>query len=291
MLGLYEHLERELDDGRASSIRRRSGRRWCRTCARRSAGRSFSDQEVRTFRGVVTALSKGRGRVLAKLGRSRRPRAGRRRMSLPRPAGRPADPDHPGADGRAPRSTRWPLAVSQAGGLGILAAAGVAPDEIEAGGRARSAAARDAPFGGEPADGAAPAAPAPAEVDAALARLAPWYAELGVPLPARPNHFAQDFEAQLAAVIARRAAGGLLHLRHPDARPRWRPCRRPGPMWSARPPRSPRRAPGPTSAPTGSAPRASRPAATAATSWPRSRPAWSGPWRWSPPSARPSTCR
>ncbi|MEP6967818.1 MAG: RNA methyltransferase, partial [Pseudomonadota bacterium] len=31
-------------------------------------GRSrLSDQEVRTFRGVVTALAKGRGRVLAKL--------------------------------------------------------------------------------------------------------------------------------------------------------------------------------------------------------------------------------
>jgi len=27
----------------------------------------LTDQEVRTFRGVVTALSKGRGRVLAKL--------------------------------------------------------------------------------------------------------------------------------------------------------------------------------------------------------------------------------
>ncbi|HEY0053183.1 MAG TPA: RNA methyltransferase, partial [Caulobacteraceae bacterium] len=27
----------------------------------------FSDQEVNTFRGVITALSKGRGRVLAKL--------------------------------------------------------------------------------------------------------------------------------------------------------------------------------------------------------------------------------
>jgi tRNA/rRNA methyltransferase len=27
----------------------------------------MSEQEVRTFRGVVTALSKGRGRVLAKL--------------------------------------------------------------------------------------------------------------------------------------------------------------------------------------------------------------------------------
>ena len=27
----------------------------------------MTDQEVRTFRGVITALSKGRGRVLAKL--------------------------------------------------------------------------------------------------------------------------------------------------------------------------------------------------------------------------------
>jgi tRNA/rRNA methyltransferase len=28
---------------------------------------AFTDQEVRTFRGIVTALSKGRGRVLEKL--------------------------------------------------------------------------------------------------------------------------------------------------------------------------------------------------------------------------------
>jgi nitronate monooxygenase len=42
--------------------------------------------------------------------------------------------------------------------------------------------------------------PAPGEIDAALARLAPWYAELGVPLPAPPNRFSQDFAAQLAAV-------------------------------------------------------------------------------------------
>ena len=32
---------------------------------------SFSDQEVRTFRGVVTALSRGRGRVLDKLAREK----------------------------------------------------------------------------------------------------------------------------------------------------------------------------------------------------------------------------
>jgi tRNA/rRNA methyltransferase len=32
---------------------------------------SMTDQEVRTFRGVVTALSRGRGRVLAKLAAQR----------------------------------------------------------------------------------------------------------------------------------------------------------------------------------------------------------------------------
>jgi tRNA/rRNA methyltransferase len=31
----------------------------------------FNDQEVRTLRGVVTALSRGRGRVLEKLARQR----------------------------------------------------------------------------------------------------------------------------------------------------------------------------------------------------------------------------
>lgn len=37
-------------------------------------------------------------------------------------------------------------------------------------------------------------------VEAALARLAPWYAELGAPLPAAPNRFSHDFAAQLAAL-------------------------------------------------------------------------------------------
>jgi tRNA/rRNA methyltransferase len=66
MLGLYEHLEAELDaagffhppEKRASMVRN----------LRVALGRArFTDQEARTFRGVVTALSKGRGRVLAKL--------------------------------------------------------------------------------------------------------------------------------------------------------------------------------------------------------------------------------
>ena len=39
---------------------------------RSALGRAqFSDQEVRTFRGVITALSRGRGRVLEKLARQK----------------------------------------------------------------------------------------------------------------------------------------------------------------------------------------------------------------------------
>ena len=66
MLGLYEHFERELDD--AGFFHPPEKRPSMVQNLRSALGRaSFSDQEVRTFRGVVTALSKGRGRVLAKL--------------------------------------------------------------------------------------------------------------------------------------------------------------------------------------------------------------------------------
>jgi tRNA/rRNA methyltransferase len=66
MLGLYEHLEAELDaagffhppEKRPSMIRN------LRVALSRAR---FTDQEARTFHGVVTALAKGRGRVLAKL--------------------------------------------------------------------------------------------------------------------------------------------------------------------------------------------------------------------------------
>jgi len=66
MLGLYEHLEAELDtagffhppEKRPSMIRN------LRVALSRAR---LSDQEARTFHGVVTALAKGRGRVLAKL--------------------------------------------------------------------------------------------------------------------------------------------------------------------------------------------------------------------------------
>ena len=68
LMGLYEHLERELDtagffhppEKTPSMVQN----------LRSALGRArFTDQEVRTLRGVVTALSRGRGKVLEKLAR------------------------------------------------------------------------------------------------------------------------------------------------------------------------------------------------------------------------------
>ena len=68
--GLYGHLEGELDlagffhpeEKRPSMVRN------LRAIFARSL---LNEQEVRTLRGVITALSKGRGRVLAKLAAKR----------------------------------------------------------------------------------------------------------------------------------------------------------------------------------------------------------------------------
>jgi tRNA/rRNA methyltransferase len=66
LAGMYRHLETELDaagffhppEKRASMVRN----------LRVALGRAgFNDQEVRTLRGVITALSHGRGKVLEKL--------------------------------------------------------------------------------------------------------------------------------------------------------------------------------------------------------------------------------
>ena len=70
LVGLYEQLEHELDGGgffyppekRTSMVRN----------LRVALGRAnLTEQEVRTWRGVVTALAQGRGRVLAKLAAKR----------------------------------------------------------------------------------------------------------------------------------------------------------------------------------------------------------------------------
>ncbi len=66
MLGLYEHLEKDLDtSGFFHPIEKRPS--MVRNLRVMLARANLTDQEVRTFRGVITALSKGRGRVLAKL--------------------------------------------------------------------------------------------------------------------------------------------------------------------------------------------------------------------------------
>ncbi|HEX5379008.1 MAG TPA: nitronate monooxygenase [Phenylobacterium sp.] len=91
-------------------------------------------------------------------------------------------------------------AVCEAGGMGALAAGALAPADI---GPAVEAfrARTSAPFGVNLL--MAPSArPDAATVAAALERLAPWYAELGEAVPAAPNDFAPDFQAQLDAVIA-----------------------------------------------------------------------------------------
>jgi tRNA/rRNA methyltransferase len=70
MSGLYEHFETELEaagffhppEKKSAMVRN------LRVALSRAR---FTDQEVRTFRGVITALSKGRGRVLAKLAAKR----------------------------------------------------------------------------------------------------------------------------------------------------------------------------------------------------------------------------
>ncbi len=91
------------------------------------------------------------------------------------------------------------LAVSRAGALGSFGAGAMTPADIEAE-CVRFRAATDAPFGVnlfviEPAN------PSTGEVDAAIERLRPWYEQLGLDVPAAPNDFAPDFQAQFAALV------------------------------------------------------------------------------------------
>lgn len=91
------------------------------------------------------------------------------------------------------------LAVSRAGGLGSVGAGAMAPADIEAE-CARFRAATGAPFGVN-LFVIAPARPSAEEVDAAIERLRPWYERLGLEVPAAPNDFAPDFQAQFAALV------------------------------------------------------------------------------------------
>lgn len=70
MLGLYEHLEHELDEAGFFHPPEKKPSMVQNLRAALARAR-FSDQEVRTFRGVVTALSRGRGKVLEKLAKQK----------------------------------------------------------------------------------------------------------------------------------------------------------------------------------------------------------------------------
>jgi nitronate monooxygenase len=101
-------------------------------------------------------------------------------------------------------SVAMAIAVSRAGAFGSIAAAALGPAEIGAA-AAEVRAGTDAAFQINllvPG----PGRPAASEVDAALARLKPWYEEAGVPLPEAPNVFAQDLDAQIEAIVQARPA-------------------------------------------------------------------------------------
>jgi nitronate monooxygenase len=93
-------------------------------------------------------------------------------------------------------------AVSNAGGLGSFGANALAPDQITAVAaaiRART----DKPFAFNlwvnPPD---EPEVSPDRIDRALGWLAPYYRELGITPPVRPQRFTPDYQAQVAAVLA-----------------------------------------------------------------------------------------
>ena len=94
-----------------------------------------------------------------------------------------------------------PLAVARAGALGSLPVSGTPGEEIGPAVEDLRRRADGRPFAVNLFVIRTPQ-PDPAEVDAALARLAPWYEQLGVPVPARPNAFAPDFATQFDALVA-----------------------------------------------------------------------------------------
>ena len=94
-------------------------------------------------------------------------------------------------------------AVAEAGALGFIGAAYLTPAQIaESAGAVRARTRR--PFGISLFAPLPP--PAPADPARALARVAPYYAELGLEPPAAPALAADTFETQLAAALASGAA-------------------------------------------------------------------------------------
>jgi tRNA/rRNA methyltransferase len=70
MLGFYEHLERELETSGFFHPPEKTPN-MIQNLRSALAKARFTDQEVRTLRGVITALSRGRGRVLEKIARKK----------------------------------------------------------------------------------------------------------------------------------------------------------------------------------------------------------------------------
>ncbi len=99
---------------------------------------------------------------------------------------------------------RLAAAVSAAGGLGMLGCGMRAPEAMaEAAAAVRAA--TDRPFGMNLFVLRTPS-PDPAAVRAALERLAPLHAALGLPPPEAPARWCEDFDAQLDALMAARPA-------------------------------------------------------------------------------------
>ena len=91
------------------------------------------------------------------------------------------------------------LAVSRAGGLGSLAAAGMAPGALEAA-VAELKGATDRPFAVNLLM-SEPARPTASEVSQALEVLRPWYEARGLDLPDPPNDFALNYDHQFEALV------------------------------------------------------------------------------------------
>jgi tRNA/rRNA methyltransferase len=70
MMGLFQHLEGELEEAGFFHPPEKTPSMVQNLRSALSRAR-FSDQEVRTLRGVITALSRGRGRVLEKIARQK----------------------------------------------------------------------------------------------------------------------------------------------------------------------------------------------------------------------------
>jgi nitronate monooxygenase len=92
-------------------------------------------------------------------------------------------------------------AVSQAGGLGSLAASSLSPEALAMAAANLRAAAGGRPFAinlfiQEPAN------PSSADVAAAMARLASWRERFGLPAQSLPNQWAEPFLPQFAALVA-----------------------------------------------------------------------------------------